>query len=602
MKKILYTLALVSSLACVSCNDFLDRDMINKVDAGKYFSDEKSLLNYTNGFLVKYTSAATTLTYGDQNAEYVARTNLSNYYLDSWNSTNQTGWSISDWTMLYNINYFLTHMHEVSGVSQQTLDHYEGVGRFWRAWFYWAKVKTFGGVPWYDTPIDAEDMVALYKPRDSREYVMSKILEDLDYACEHCSDASAYVNCGVINRYIALAFKARVCLWEGTYRKYHAVNPETLAAWSTEYGTGDDYLRACVEAAGDLMASGQYQIVDNVAQRTTQYRALFNSEAIDYREVIWAREYSSASSILNDVTWRFSSSTNGNCWSMTKQFLNTYLKLDGTRYTDQAGYARNSFVDEMSDRDLRVQQTIITPAYRKTQNNVLDYYSPNFAITRTGYQVIKWNMDNDYYESSARSFNSLPIMRYAEVLLAYAEAKAELGSFTEEDWNNTIAVLRRRAGIEQVSYPTTADPYMKWYFDDTVSDAVLLEIRRERGCEMFMENTRYEDLMRWHLGHLIEREWQGIYAPLGVPQQLREGNYICIVQKVAGTERGTTYLVLRDNPSLMINKQDILVYNPYGASDGSTTGRVWTDKMYLHPIPYDARQVNKALTQNPGWE
>lgn len=288
MKKILYTLALASALACVSCDDFLDRDMINKVDAGKYFTDEKSLMNYANGFLVKYTSSAATLTYGDQNAEYVARTNLSNYYLDSWNPTNQTGWSISDWTMLYNINYFLEHMHEVSGVSAETLAHYEGVGRFWRAWFYWSKVKTFGGVPWYETPIDAEDMVALYKKRDSREFIMKKILEDLNYAAEHCSDASAYVDCGVINRYIALAFKARVCLWEGTYRKYHKVNPETLAAWSNEYGTGEDYLRAAVEAAGDLIGSGHYQIVDNAASRTTQYRALFNSESIDYREVIWA--------------------------------------------------------------------------------------------------------------------------------------------------------------------------------------------------------------------------------------------------------------------------------------------------------------------------
>lgn len=384
MKKSIYLIPALATMLFCSCEDFLDRDMINKVDAGKYFVDEKSLLNYANGFLVKYTSAATTLTYGDQNAEYVARTNLSSYYLDSYNATNQTGWGISDWNMLYNINYFLSHMREVSGVSEATLDHYEGVGRFWRAWFYWAKVKTFGGVPWYGEPIDAEDMVALYRARDERELVMSKILEDLDYACEHCFDTDAYVNAGVINRYIALAFKARVCLWEGTYRKYHDVNPETLAAWNDQWGTGEDYLRAAVDAASRIMESGRYQIVDATANRSTQYRALFNSETVDYREILWAREYSSEKSILNDITWKFSSSTYGNCWSMTKQFLNTYLKLDGSRYTDAAGYARNSFVDELADRDLRLQQTIVTPSYRKTQNNVLDYYSPNFAITRTG--------------------------------------------------------------------------------------------------------------------------------------------------------------------------------------------------------------------------
>lgn len=113
MKKSIYLIPALATMLFCSCEYFLDRDMINKVDAGKYFVDEKSLLNYANGFLVKYTSAATTLTYGDQNAEYVARTNLSSYYLDSYNATNQTGWGISDWNMLYNINYFLSDRKSV---------------------------------------------------------------------------------------------------------------------------------------------------------------------------------------------------------------------------------------------------------------------------------------------------------------------------------------------------------------------------------------------------------------------------------------------------------------------------------------------------------
>lgn len=93
------------------------------------------------------------------------------------------------------------------------MKHYEGVGRFWRAWFYWDKVKTFGDVPWYDEPIDPDDDEQLYKGRDPRDYVMQKVLEDLDFAATWCSKASKYVNTNVINRYVALALKSRICLY-----------------------------------------------------------------------------------------------------------------------------------------------------------------------------------------------------------------------------------------------------------------------------------------------------------------------------------------------------------------------------------------------------
>ena len=249
--------------------------------------------------------------------------------------------------MLYDVNYFLKHMGEAD-VDERTLQHYQGVARFWRAWFYYAKVRTFGGVPWYDEPIDAEDQEALYKGRDSREYVMHRILEDLNFAATYCSTESKYVNCGVINGYIAQAFKARVCLFEGTYRKYHKNNPETQGPWSTEYESAEDFLRAAVTASEALMTNSPYQLVDNPANVATQYHMLFNQEKINYTEILWAREYSASLPLLHETTWKFNSSTNGNCWSMNKQFLNTYLMLDGSRYTDQPDYATKSYVDELT--------------------------------------------------------------------------------------------------------------------------------------------------------------------------------------------------------------------------------------------------------------
>ncbi|MEG0807824.1 MAG: RagB/SusD family nutrient uptake outer membrane protein [Alistipes sp.] len=594
MKKYILFLCAIS-LGFVSCENFLDQDAPSKILSNKYFKNESSIATYANGLLNAYMPSYQMLTYGDQDADYVARTNLSNYYTDGWSAAQQDGWAISDWKPLYNINYFLEHLREAKGVSEPVFLHYEGVGRFWRAWFYYDMLRTFGGVPWYNTTIDAEDMVALYKPRDARELVMHHILEDLNFAAANCSADANFVNHGVINRYIALAFKARVCLYEGTYRKYHEVNPETLAAWNEQYETVETLLNACVEASQLVMESGLYKIVNNAANVSTQYHHLFNQEQIDYTEIIWAREYSSKAPLLHETTWKFNSTTNGNCWSMTKSFLHTYLMRDGTRYTDQKGYARKPYLEELQGRDYRLQQTVITPEYKKKQNGTLAGYTPNFDLTRTGYQVIKWNIDDDACEKSAQSYNSLPIFRYAEVLLNYAEARAELGSFTEDDWTRTIAELRSRAGVVATT-PVTYDPYLYDYFDQQTRDKWLLEIRRERGVELFMENLRYDDLMRWHLGHLIERPWSGIYCPLGAKQAVNtdKSKFICVVQKNPGTERGVQYIVLKENPALSIDGTMCLVYMP--------ATRVWNDKMYLRPIPQAARDINEGLQQNPQWQ
>lgn len=582
-------------LMAVSCSDFLEKTSPSKILANEWFYNENSLVTYANGFLNSYTPSVASLTYGDGDADYVARISQSSFFTDSWTPNDQTGWSISDWKGIYNVNYFLQHMRETPGVDEETLNHYEGVGRFWRAWLYFEKVKTFGAVPWYSAPIDPEDNEQLYKTQDSREYVMHRILEDLDYAAEHCSVDSRYVNHGVINGYIANAFKARVCLYEGTYRKYHSVDPSTQKAWTNEYETSGDFLRECVEACEFVMNSNAYHIVNNADEVDTQYRDIFTTEDVDYSEILWAREYINGV-IMHPTTWYFNSSTAGSCWSMTKDFLNTYLNRDGSRYTDVQGYQTKTYREELSDdRDARIAQTIITPGYMKRVKGVMTEAVPDFNITRTGYQIIKFNLDDESLEGTSVSYNSIPVMRYAEVLLNYAEARAELGEFTETDWNNTIAVLRSRAGVDS-SVPADADPYLVSYFDNTVSDKWLLEIRRERGIELYMENLRYQDLMRWHLGHLIERPWRGLYCPEDTPQALdSEGEkFVCFVEQQTQADANTQYLVHSDNRYISLDENDCLVFEQIK--------RVWTEKMYLRPVPQSAIDINTNLRQNVLWQ
>lgn len=589
MKKIIYTLFAVSLLA-TSCEGFLNREPSAKVGSDDYFTDENSLIAYTNGFLEKYTPDAAALGYGDGYSDIVATEKSFTFLTNaSWTPDLQGGWSIDNWKPIYNINYFLTHMREAKGLSETAYAHYEGTARFWRAWQYFEKVKTFGAVPWYDQPIDPEDMIALYKGRDSREYVMERVLEDLDFACDHCYTSADWINCARINRYIALAYKARVCLFEGTYRKYHPVDPSTGKAWE-DRGASEKFLRACADACEELIAAGVYSIVDNPANVRTQYRKLFTEEAINSQEVIWARQMSVGMTTFHDLTWRYTSGSYGQRWSLDQDFVRTYLNLDGSRHTA----TDEPFDKEVENRDYRLRQSIITPGYEKLVGGAPTPTAPDFTVTLTGYQVIKFNIDDKAYESAKVSYNSLPIMRYAEVLLNYAEAKAELGEFSDDVWNKTIKVLRKRAGVDG-ERPTTADPYLAEYYG--LDDCDLLEIRRERAIELLLEGFRYDDLMRWHRGELLNKQWYGIYIPAMDTAYDLNGdgrNDISVVASEAGNEAGVTYILLNAGRySLQQGTSGRLIY---------TVTRNFEEKRYLRPIPKTALNINPDLGQNYYWK
>ncbi len=579
-----------ASIVLTSCEGFLNREPISDIGSKEYFKDEISLLNYTNGFIQKYTPSYTTLGYGDGYSDIMATKQSTEFlYSPEWTAEQQTGWSSGSWTAIYNINYFLAHFKEAKGLTEAEYNHYEGTARFWRAWQYFSKVKSFGDVPWYTEPIDPDDEEALYKPRDSREYVMGKILEDLDFAAEHCFSSGDWVNGARINKYIALAVKSQVCLFEGTYRKYHTKNPSTNSSWLEQDGE-EKYLNACKDACEELMSSGVYSIVHNPADVATQYRKLFTEENLNYNEVIWGRQMSTGLSVLHELTWRFTSGSYGQKWSLDQDFVNTYLNLDGTRYTK----TEQEFVDEIQNRDYRLSQSVITPGYTKVKGGAPVPTAPDFTITLTGYQMIKYNIDNADYESARVSYNSLPIIRYAEVLLNYAEAMAELGSFDDQVWNSTIKVLRERAGVSGVR-PTIADSYLENYYG--LSDVDLLEIRRERAIELLLEGRRYDDLMRWKLGDLLNKTWYGIYVPaLDVAYDLNDDgiNDVCFTKGAAGSEPGVVYIIIDDETySLENGNSGRLIYN---------VERFFTEKRYLRPIPKVALDINPDLGQNYYWQ
>jgi hypothetical protein len=194
-------------------------------------------------------------------------------------------------------------------------------------------------------------------------------------------------------------------------------------------------------------------------------------------------------------------------------------------------------------------------------------------------------------------------MRYAEVLLNYAEAKAEMGPLSLADWNLTIGALRTRAGITNTAMPAVADPYLMTEFYPGITDPVLLEIRRERGVELVAEySIRYDDLMRWKLGPNLAKSYDGIYVPAkGQVLDLSDDGIqgagdVCFVDALPATRvPGVTYVVLTAN-----------TYRLSGSTNGNlqwlaNTARVWDDKRYFYPLPPTELLINTNLIQNTGW-
>ena len=367
-----------------SCEDFLSKEDPNKIDAPSYFRNETDLQTYVNGFLQTMSPTAASVATGDARTDCLAWRGEYQFLTDNFDADDQSGWGTSDWEDLRNINYFLDNFRQAA-VSETTLAHYEGVARFWRAYFYWNKVKTFGAVPWYDSTIDSNDHEALYKPRDSREYVMRKVLEDIEFASTYCTSSSALeVNSVQITRYIALALKARICLYEGTFRKYHANDPSTGKPWTAD--EAETYLRAAVSACNELMTSKKYSLVSDPANVSTQYRKLFTSESVFTQEVIWARVYNAELNATHNLNSNFIVQQYGS-YSLTKQFINTYLNLDGSRFTDKPGYEKTAFIDEFENRDYRLMQTVRYPGYTRKNNGTDTRYAPDFGYCVTADQM-----------------------------------------------------------------------------------------------------------------------------------------------------------------------------------------------------------------------
>lgn len=572
-------------IGTVSCNNsFMDRYPIAEISPENSFKSAQDLELYTNGFYEDLPKI-NDIVRGDNISDNVLYSNVPmeqrSPERDIPSEAGSSGWN---WGTLRKINIFFDNYTRCE--DKVAALKYEGVARFFRAWFYFDKVKRFGGVPWYDTEIQTDNEDLLYKPRDSREFVMEQIIKDLEIAVERLGTVKKPDQ---VSKWTALAFLSRVCLFEGTFRKYHT---------ELSLPDADKLLEKAYKAAERVMNESGYTLY-STGNSDIDYRDLFASDDMKEEEVILGRRYSLLLNKMHNTNYYFLSKTQQDV-GLTKELVNTYLLANGTPFTSQTGYETMMFKDEMKNRDKRLAQTVRSVNYTRISSD--KPLLPDFEASMTGYQIAKF-ISKEAQDGDGSSYQDIAIIRYAEVLLNYAEAKAELGILNQEDINKSIRLIRARAGMPNLDLSTVnANPdeiLSSQYLNVTGNNkGAILEIRRERRIELVLEGFRYDDLMRWKMGKLLEPHFIGMYFP-SLGEFDLDGD-------------GSIDLLLYDNEASESKaKQKIKVGGVLQLTEGNhgnlvgfmnITKKFDETRDYLYPIPSGDILLNKKLEQNPNWK
>ncbi|ERJ57887.1 RagB/SusD family nutrient uptake outer membrane protein [Sphingobacterium paucimobilis] len=583
--KLFKYIALAGVLSLSSCtkdflgDGFLEKDPLDQLTDPAFWSSENNIRTYTYGFYNSYFKGygkgfAWGTYFAGQfiNDDHVPSTPLENIVTDFVQNipTSGGGWSpalpasqtpigvTSYYSRIRKANHFIESVPKAQ-LAEEVQNHWLGIGRFFRGLEYANFVNTFGDVPYIDKVLGEADP-DLFRKRDSRIFVMDKVLEDFKFAAQYVRSTDGPSQ-QAVNKYVVLAYMSRVFLFEGTWLKYHKID-EVKAK---------EYLEAAKWAAEEIINSGAFSVAKD-------YRALFSSQSLKGNpEVILFREY--AEGVLEHSLMSFNNLERQA--GMTKNAMDSYLLSDGLPIGLSPLYKGDkSMADVLADRDGRLAQT--TVGELRLQNSV-----SNFSLS--GYSTHKFlneSLKDQAVGLGSKNITDAPIIRYGEVLLNYAEAAAELGELDQAGLNKSINVLRGRDGVGVAPLQTLGgQPAVNGvaYNDpdrDATVPALIWEIRRERRTEMMFEGLRLNDLRRW-----AKLE----YADTEKNPTINRGAYIIKADYAPGKLDGITLDGTDEGYIIPAVKIKRTVMNKY----------------YLDPIPLDQITLYKnngsELTQNEGW-
>lgn len=586
-KKYIYTGCLFA-FALSSCN-YLDRDPLDSISKDQFFStaNKVSLEQYCNNFYPKLIvgyGAPRSYDWGMLGEDFTSDDvllwdrNITSFGLGTVpSSANGTQWN---WENIRACNDFLEN-YELSPETKEVKEEYAGMILFFKTWDYFNKVKTYGDVPWFEKVMNPGDE-EMYKARDSRVLVMDNMLRDIDQAINWLPKKTDVT---VVSKDAALALKARMCLFEGTWRKYHGIeNPEK-------------FLKEAYNAACELMKPEYGYSLYEGTKTSTAYHELFClADQKDNPEVILSKAYDPAIDKGNNLTRQIY--VGETPMGMSKNCADTYLCATTGLPISLCGCSghttHTTLIAELANRDPRLLQSTATPDIKDVDHcYYMGGFAPNIAsITNTGnpskcstgYPIVKFYNKEEYDAAHFRGTEDAPVFRLGEIMLIRAEAAAELGTITQDDLDATVNKLRKRVGFDHKLTTNVAfnDPVIEKEYPNVNGNYAKLirEIRRERRVEMFAEGVRYDDIRRWACGNLLTAPRLGIIVDGAgfKPEDAKK-----LKEEIGVNKDG----------ALTIYEKRYVGQNP--------TPIFEAPKHYLAPIPTD--EIGKApnIKQNPGW-
>ncbi len=533
---------------CVSCNDdFLERPPQDQLTNANFWENEEQLILAANALYanVKAKNTVDMENMGDNtlwpSSTQYQQIGSGNYGPDQ-NTIN------TEWTTQYRgvrqANAFLENYHKAN-VNPEVAERLAGEVRVVRALMYSYLINFWGDVPLVTQTLNIDELMVARTPR---EQVVDFLMEDLEVAAEALPvEIPTGENLGRMSRGAALALKARIALYNERYDEAE-------------------------DAARRVMEMNVYELFD-IGNPQENYNALFTDRgklsAGNNRETIIAR-LALSDVAMHNLSREIQVPDQVIRWNPTKSLIDDYLMADGLPIEKSPLYDVNSYEDVFENRDPRLSQTILEPGSlwggrydgREENDNPGIFEVPKFqsdrrgAVTLTGYYFTKY-ADIDAVATYNRDDNDIHLLRYAEVLLTYAEAKLELGTLTQEDIDNTVNLLRARVGMIPMNIQEIEQNGL------SLRD----EIRRERRIELALEGQRYFDLKRWRIADVLGNDVKGTNI-----------NWLPNPEAAA---------------NLRTDSEGFLIAH---------TGRTFDpERHYLWPVPLPQLERNPDLEQNPGW-
>jgi hypothetical protein len=550
MKKLLY-IALLIGVVTTSCKkDLLDTEPQDLISDDSYWKTADQLRLAANGCYA-YLKAKNTVDIENLGDNTIWPTVTDYQRIGTGNYGSDVGGVNTEWTSGYDgirrCNHFLENYEKATGVQAAVREQYAGEVKFIRAYLYSYLTLFFGDVQLILKTLVPSDP-EVFGTRQPKAEVVAQMYKDLDDAIASLPTSYSSSDYGRITKGTAMALKARIALY------------------NKEYALAEQMAKAVM----DLKVYSLY----NNGSTATSYYEMFTykgeqSKNGNNKETILARVHVPEVSMHN-LSREIQVPDQEIRWNPTKSLVDAYLCSDGKPIDKSALYSEATYNDIFKNRDPRMVQTVLAPGYAWKGQDDGDadalpnaiYNLPKFrsdkkgAVTVTGYYFTK------YCEPStvgvvSKDENDIILIRYAEVLLTYAEARLEQGKLTQADIDLTINKLRERVGM----HPMLITELNTWGMD------LREEVRRERRVELALEGQRYFDILRWKQGNLLAQDVKGIKISMApVPGE------------VAGRPTDANgYIIFNSNRSFA------------------------DPKNYLWPMPLVQFERNPNLGNNPGW-